>query len=94
MNTCPKCGQRASIVRLLLMTRRRPYQCGSCGAKSFLLPRHNTVAALMTICVVLICALLVAPRIGVGLAVAAFVLLYLLLGPIMLFFMKLRLVNP
>jgi len=53
------------------------------------LPRHNTFAALMVMASVLVCAFLLAPRFGLGLAAAAFAATYVLLGFVILFFMRL-----
>lgn len=93
MNKCPHCGAHANPLRLMTMTRRRPYRCGGCGKTSLLQPRHNTVVALFTLAAVVVCALYVAPRSGAALAVATFAGLYCGIGLVMLFFMKLASTN-
>jgi hypothetical protein len=90
MNTCPTCKAVANPLRLLSMTRRAPYRCGRCGGRSLLEPKHNTIAGLIVMGVVIVSALAI---LGFGFvtAIGCFLGLYVfLVGGIMWFFMRLR----
>lgn len=34
MATCPSCGHRARLARVVTVSPRRPYRCPTCGARS------------------------------------------------------------
>jgi len=89
MNSCPQCKATANPLRLLAMTRRAPYRCGRCGGRSLLQPKHNTLAALLTLVVVL-CALAL-PSLGIPKTLACFLGLYVfVIGGIIWLFMQLQ----
>jgi len=94
MNTCPHCKAAANPLRLLSMTRRSPYRCSRCGGRSLLLPTHNTIAALLTMAIVILCAVAL-PRLGIPKTIGCFLGLYVcVVGGVMWFFMQLRPVEP
>jgi hypothetical protein len=72
------------------MTRRAPYRCGRCGGRSLLQPKHNTVAGLMTLVIIILCALTLR-SLGIFKAIACFLGLYLIVvGGVMWLFMRLQ----
>jgi DNA-directed RNA polymerase subunit RPC12/RpoP len=89
MNRCSYCGKRASFIRLLSMSRAFPYRCSTCSQISKLNPRHNTIAALLTLLAVLVSAFAILPCWGYIFAIAAFFVMYFGVGAIMLLFMQL-----
>jgi DNA-directed RNA polymerase subunit RPC12/RpoP len=91
MNVCPHCNASVNPLRLLTMTRRAPYRCGRCGGHSLLRPKHNTIAALLTLVVVFIGAALAMSSLGVIKVIAAILGLYVfVIGGIMWTFMRLQ----
>jgi len=89
MNLCPHCKAKANPLRLLVMTRCAPYRCTQCGGLSLLLPLHNTLAAILTLVVVVACALIWS-RFGFRAAVIGSLVLYVVgVGGCMWFFMRL-----
>jgi DNA-directed RNA polymerase subunit RPC12/RpoP len=90
MNCCPHCKANANPVKLLTMTRRAPYRCGRCGGRSLLQPRDNTLAALLTLVIVIPSGVALL-RFGFPTGVGCFLGLYVfLIGGVMWFFMRLR----
>jgi hypothetical protein len=72
------------------MSRRSPYCCGRCRGRSLLIPKHNTVAALVTLAAVALCALAI-PWLGIPKTIGCFLGLYIfVVGGIMWVFMQLR----
>jgi DNA-directed RNA polymerase subunit RPC12/RpoP len=72
------------------MTRRAPYRCGRCGGRSLLRPKHNTIAAFITLAVVIASASAVF-SLGMLKGAACFVAGYVVVvGGIMWFFMRLQ----
>lgn len=90
MNICPHCQAKANPLFLLLMTRRAPYKCGRCDGKSLLRPKDNTLVAIITLIVVVFCAVLL-PTLGIAKTLALFICLYVfVVGGIMWLFMRLN----
>jgi len=76
------------------MTRRTPYRCGQCGGLSLLQPKHNTIAALIMLAIVGVCALSL-PILGFPKTIAYFFGLYVfVVGGAIWFFMRLEPVKP
>jgi hypothetical protein len=90
MNICPHCHALANPLRLLSMSRRAPYRCSSCGGRSLLQPKHNTVAGFLTLGVGISCALALS-SLGIFKTIACFLGLYVIfVGGIMWLFMRLQ----
>lgn len=49
MASCPSCGMRASIARLVAVSARRPYLCPACGARSSFEPRREFARGLVAV---------------------------------------------
>jgi len=90
MNTCPHCKAPANPARLMIIRRRSPYRCPRCSGVSRLVPKHNTVAALLTFAGVAIAAIALAQGFGFPTAIISFVVAYALVGLVIWLFMRLE----
>jgi len=91
MNICPHCKASVNPLRLLVITRRAPYRCARCGGLSLLSPKHNTVAALLTLGAVVACLIVTPPGQGIPKTIACFATLYVfVIGGTMWLFLKLE----